>query len=78
MDIDKNELDNYITGHYGEDQFKDEDGENDWPEPEVCEHGVSEAEEPPCQECRDEELRERAAQLEAEWQQKVMGPLFEE
>lgn len=34
MEINKVDLDNYITGHWGEDQFRDD--ESDLPEPEQC------------------------------------------
>ena len=33
MDINKRELDNYITGHYGEDEFRDDD---DFPTCPIC------------------------------------------
>ena len=60
--IDPQELDNHITGHYGEDQFRDEH--------EQCEHGVNPAE---CADCRIVALEDRVKVLEAENEQMRKG-----
>jgi hypothetical protein len=53
-EINSRDLDNYITGHYGEDQFRDEEPEEEIEDDSICTNG-NDCDLPNCPEHGDDE-----------------------